>query len=284
MKPMVPEAVHALPYLLDLVFTTGLVLVLEPTAYEAMVTAIFRGEPPAHLLVRNAMKVLVNVGYIAMAIGVAFRRSPAAAASPPQRLWLKALVTTPVLSLVLFAFVALVPQATAGIAEGTMTPFTVLAGAMALLIYVFAFLILAAPEVPSECGCAECTSSGTPILTEDDQELARRVTKLLEREVYCDPDLTLDSMARQLHTHPNHLSRVINCAFQQSFPSLIQRHRVRYFVAQAESGALQNHTILDIAFEAGFSSKSTFNRVFRGETGVSPSQFTAGTRNGTNET
>ncbi|MFP4212369.1 MAG: helix-turn-helix domain-containing protein [Alkalispirochaeta sp.] len=275
MKPPAHPVVHALPYLLDLAFTTGLVLLMDRSEYAAMMAAIFRGEPPLHLLVRNGLKVLVNVIYIALAIHVAFRRSPAAAASSAQRMWLKALVTTPVLSLGLFAFVALVPRATAGIAEGSVTPFTVLAGAMALLIYVFAFLILAAPEVPAECGCADRDTPDRQDLSEEDRALADKVTALLEREIFRDADLTLESMARRLHTHPNHLSRVINCAFGQSFPSLIQRYRIRYFVTRAEAGALKGHTILDVAFDAGFSSKSTFNRVFRAETGVSPSQFKA---------
>ncbi len=133
---------------------------------------------------------------IALAIHVAFRRSPAAATTPSQRLWLKWLVTTPVVSLALFAFVALYPRATAGIAEGTVTPFTVLAGAMALLIYVFAFLILAAPEVPSVSGCAGDDTPEEQTLTDEDRDLADKVTALLEREVFRNADLTLESMAR----------------------------------------------------------------------------------------
>lgn len=275
-KPAVPAVVHVLPYLLDLAFTTGLVLVMESSEYAAMVVAIFRGEPPLHLLIRNGLKVLVNVVYVSLAIRVAFRRSPAATATSSQRLWLKALVTTPVVSLGLFAFVAMYPQATAGIAEGAVTPFAVLAGGMALLIYVFSFLILAAPEVPAECGCGSSAEEDEKAISDEDRDLATKVTKLLEREIYRDPDLTLESLAHRLHTHPNHLSGVINCAFRQSFPSLIQHHRIEYFVTRAKAGALKHHTILDIAFEAGFSSKSTFNRVFGAEKGMSPSQFKAG--------
>ena len=277
MKPPAHPVFHALPYLLDLVFTTGLMLVMEPTEYAAMVAAIFRGAPPMHFVVRNGLKVLVNVIYVTLAIRVAFARNPAAEATPEQRLWLKWLVTTPVVSLGLFAFVALYPGATAGIAEGILTPFIVLSGAMALFIYVFAFLILAAPEVPSVNGCEEIGGPEERELTEEERKLAGKVTKLLEREVFRDPDLTLESMAHQLHTHPNRLSRVINCTYRQSFPTVIQRHRVQFFLSQAESGALTERTILDISFEAGFSSKSTFNRVFKAETGMSPSQFKANT-------
>lgn len=277
MKPVLPEIVHALPYLLDLVFTTGLVVLLEPAAYAAMVAAIFRGEPPAHLLVRNGMKVLINVIYVSLAVRLTYRRTPTAVATPSQRLWLRWLVTTPVLSLALFTFVALAPQATAGIAEGTVAPFTVLAGTMSVLIYVFAFLILVAPEVAAGPGCGRSNNASAQArdMSEEERKLAENITKLIEEGAYRDPDLTLQSMAHRLNTHPNHLSRVINCAFNRSFPALIQQHRVGYFVARAKEGSLRDHTILDIAFEAGFSSKSTFNRVFRAETGVSPSQFKA---------
>lgn len=264
---------HALPYLLDLAFTIGLVLQQSPAEYAAMISAIFRGNPPVHLTVRNGLKVLFNVIYVALAVRLAFRKSPTADVTAAQRLWLKALVIAPVVSLVLFGFVALQPQATAGIARGVVTPFIVLAAAMALLVYVFSFLMLAAPEVPSACGCDSATKASAREISEEDRDLAERVMELLDAHIFRDPDLTMETMARELRTHPTRLSRVINCVLRESFSALIQRYRVRYFIARGRSGDLEHRTILDLAFDVGFSSKSTFNRVFKAETGMSPSRF-----------
>jgi AraC-like DNA-binding protein len=227
------------------------------------------------MTVRNGLKVVVNVVYVALAVHRAFQKTPAAVITASQRIRLKALVIAPFLSLLLFAFVALYPQASANISRGSVEPFTILAASMALLIYTISFLMFTAPEIPFACRSISTEESEQRLASETERLLAERVARLLDEKVYLDPDLSLETMAQRLKTHPNRLSRAINCVFDESFPSLIQRRRVRYFIEQADSGALDTRTILDLAFDAGFSSKSTFNRVFKDETGVSPSRYRA---------
>lgn len=264
---------HVVPYLLDLIFTTALLHLFSPAEYETMIIATFHGSPPMHMMVRNGLKVLVNVVYVGLAVYRAFQKNPTAIITKSQRVRLKALSIVPVLSLVLFAFVALYPQASTRIASGSVEPFTILAASMTLLIYTISFLMFSAPEIPFACSSTATENGVEKLVSEDEQLLAENVSRLLAAEIYRDPDLSLESMAQQLKIHPNRLSRAINCVFGESFPALIQRRRVRYFIEQAERGALDTRTILDLAFDAGFSSKSTFNRVFKEETGLSPSRY-----------
>lgn len=89
-----------------------------------------------------------------------------------------------------------------------------------------------------------------------------------------DPELSLDRLARQLGTNTAYLSRALNEGLGLSFNEAINRLRVeevsRRLVADAADGEL-----LDIAFAAGFNSKTSFNRSFKAQTGKTPSQFRA---------
>jgi AraC-like DNA-binding protein len=157
--------------------------------------------------------------------------------------------------------------------RGAVEPFAILAASMALLIYTISFLMFSAPEIPSGCRFTSQVDGEQKRASDDELRIAEKVSRLLDTEIYRDPEVSLESMAQRLKIHPNRLSRAINCVFRESFPSLIQRRRLRYFIEQADSGALETRTILNLAFDAGFSSKSTFNRVFKEETGVSPSRY-----------
>lgn len=89
-----------------------------------------------------------------------------------------------------------------------------------------------------------------------------------------DPELGLDRLARQLGTNTAYLSRAFNEGLGLSFNDAINRLRVaevqRQLAASNTGGDL-----LAIAFAAGFSSKTSFNRVFKAQTGFTPSQFRA---------
>jgi len=87
-----------------------------------------------------------------------------------------------------------------------------------------------------------------------------------------DPELSLERLARHLGTNTAYLSRALNDGLEMSFNEAINRLRVTEICRQLTQGSSAGE-LLDIAFAAGFSSKTSFNRTFKAQTGKTPSQF-----------
>lgn len=99
--------------------------------------------------------------------------------------------------------------------------------------------------------------------------------QVLAQGCWRDPALSLQTLARQLGTNTSDLSRAFNEGLGQNFNELINRMRVDA-VKQALDADVAGRSMLDIAFEAGFSSKASFNRSFRLYTGETPTAYAAG--------
>jgi AraC-like DNA-binding protein len=97
--------------------------------------------------------------------------------------------------------------------------------------------------------------------------------KLVEEQWWRDADLTLASLARELGTNTSDLSRGINEGLGMNFNELINRLRVD--AVKAALKELPEGNLLDIAFDAGFSSKASFNRSFKLYTGETPTAWRA---------
>ncbi len=89
-----------------------------------------------------------------------------------------------------------------------------------------------------------------------------------------DPQLSLERLARHLGTNTAYLSRALNEGLDLSFNEAINRLRVAEVCRQLTHDA-GGGDLLDIAFAAGFSSKTSFNRSFKNQIGQTPSQFRA---------
>ncbi len=85
-----------------------------------------------------------------------------------------------------------------------------------------------------------------------------------------EPDLSLAELAKRLGTNTAYLSQAVNDGLCMNFNEMINRMRAAEAARLIDSGA--SETLVQIALEAGFSSKATFNRVFRAVFGVSPSE------------
>lgn len=93
------------------------------------------------------------------------------------------------------------------------------------------------------------------------------------RKPYLEPKLTLSDLATELATTPNNLSQVINQYEEKNFYDFVNEYRVKEFIKKASQPENRNLNLLGIAFESGFNSKSSFNEVFKKQTGLPPSKY-----------
>ena len=109
---------------------------------------------------------------------------------------------------------------------------------------------------------------------EQAEELEKKLSYLLEiKKIYRDEKLTLLSLSDKLKITPHQLSWVINQRMKKSFPSLINLYRVEEVKNRLATSSQNETTILQSAFEAGFSTKTSFNKAFKKITGLTPSQY-----------
>jgi len=86
-------------------------------------------------------------------------------------------------------------------------------------------------------------------------------------------NITLTDLAKHLKIHPNHLSQVINEKEQKIFYHYINGLRIKEFIRLAALPENKKYTLLSLAYECGFNSKSTFNKHFKGNTGKTPTEY-----------
>jgi len=86
-------------------------------------------------------------------------------------------------------------------------------------------------------------------------------------------DLSLSLLAEQLSISSNQLSQVINQKSGSNFFVFVNAYRVEEVKIKLLDPSLSHLSILGIAYECGFRSKSAFNRIFKEQTGISPAVY-----------
>lgn len=99
---------------------------------------------------------------------------------------------------------------------------------------------------------------------------------ILQKQLFRDPKLSLTDLAQRLDTNPRIISKTINQGFDMNFNDFINFHRVEAVKEAIREGATQDLTLLGIALDCGFNSKTTFNRAFKKHVGNSPKSFLQG--------
>ena len=128
------------------------------------------------------------------------------------------------------------------------------------------------PDSDQNAGQTRYQKSG--LKPEQADKLQSRLDTLMhEEKPHLDDDLTLKSLAERLDIHPNYLSQVINERFERNFYDFINTARIEEFKSLILEPRSKNLTLLALAFECGFSSKSSFNKFFKKSTGLTPSAF-----------
>ncbi len=104
--------------------------------------------------------------------------------------------------------------------------------------------------------------------------ISKELNRLMEKEkLFTESELTLAELAGRLNIHPNYLSQVINEKEETNFYDYINTLRIEEYKKLVLMPENKKYTILTLAYECGFNSKSSFNRYFKKVTGVSPSEY-----------
>ena len=94
-----------------------------------------------------------------------------------------------------------------------------------------------------------------------------------EDAVYMDTELTLSVLAEKLTISPGYLSQIINEKENKNFFEFVNQYRIDAAKRKLMDADYNQYSIMGIALESGFSSKSTFNALFKKYTGQTPSSF-----------
>jgi AraC-like DNA-binding protein len=116
-------------------------------------------------------------------------------------------------------------------------------------------------------------ASGSPESGQDKKCIQKLLYLLEEEKAYKDPNLTIKLLAAKLLISPRSLSWIINNQLDTNFYEFINEYRIKEAQQILSGPADRQKSILEIAYEVGYNSKSAFNRAFKNFTGMTPSEF-----------
>ncbi|WP_240337546.1 AraC family transcriptional regulator [Aquimarina sp. AD1] len=122
----------------------------------------------------------------------------------------------------------------------------------------------------------ETTSTPPSELSSDVIRNKKKIMEFMEEEKpFLNPDLNLTQLSQMLKIPASVVSETVNSGFDKNFNDFVNSYRVKEVQAMLKEGKQQQLSLLGIAYECGFNSKATFNRVFKKLTNTSPSQYSA---------
>jgi AraC-like DNA-binding protein len=109
---------------------------------------------------------------------------------------------------------------------------------------------------------------------EEASRLINKLEKIMEEEKpYLNPELTLAELSTRLDIQKHELTDLLNHYIEKNFFSFVNEYRLRSVIKKLGNEDYDHLTLMSIAYDSGFNSKSTFNSLFKQFTGTTPSQF-----------
>lgn len=112
------------------------------------------------------------------------------------------------------------------------------------------------------------------ISPDDSITISKSIIRILEKDkLYLNPELNLEDLAKAINFNSRQVSWVINHSFEKSFFDLINSYRIKTATEKFKKNKDSKLTILEVMYEVGFNSKSSFNTQFKNRTGLTPSEY-----------
>jgi AraC-like DNA-binding protein len=114
----------------------------------------------------------------------------------------------------------------------------------------------------------------TQFMNYDDKQELIRLNQIFEyKMLFMRPKLTVAEVAEELHLPVKYVTHLIGTYCGNNFNDFVNKFRVKEAIRRINEPSESHKTLLGIALDSGFSSKSTFNQVFKQYTGKTPSEY-----------
>lgn len=178
--------------------------------------------------------------------------------------------------------------ATEGLTETNITLYVSIYIFVSIFIYSIAFKALRQPEIfltlfeenSEKLQEPDIQYAKSGLSKEKANEIITRLENIMkENKPYLNPDLNASSLAEMLSISSHNLSQALNSHLNQTFYDYINSYRVEEVKKNIADDMEMKFTLLNHAYDAGFSSKSSFNNAFKKITGKTPSEYREGLGN-----
>jgi AraC-like DNA-binding protein len=144
---------------------------------------------------------------------------------------------------------------------------------LSALVYFIAYKYTLDPEMVSPDFLKKYNNQ-TAISKQSSDEFIEKIKQLMEQEnLYLNPNLDINTLAKTLDIPAYQCSRLINDKFDKGFFDFVNMYRIQEIKRRLTDSSFHHFSILGIALQTGFNSKSSFNAAFKKVTGMTPSDY-----------
>jgi len=160
-------------------------------------------------------------------------------------------------------------------------PYFVIFGFIALFSMVYSFYGIKQPVIfgevvlPEKNGKKETEKYSRSGLTDTlaEKYLKKLLSYMETQKPFLDGALTIHDLSSRTGISRHHITQVLNEKYKKNFFTFINEYRIKEVMERFTDPKYNHYTILAIAFDAGFNSKTTFNSFFKSKTGLTPSGY-----------
>ncbi len=160
-------------------------------------------------------------------------------------------------------------------------PYFVVFGFIAIFSFAYSFYVIKQPVIYGqevkikEVGRKESEKYVKSGLKENQARtyLDKLISVMETEKPYLNRDLSIQDLSDMTGIPRHHITQVLNETHGKNFFTFINEYRVNEVISRFSDLKNNNYTILAIAYDAGFNSKTTFNSIFKSQTGITPSEY-----------
>lgn len=149
----------------------------------------------------------------------------------------------------------------------------IILGLVGLLFFISSVLLKGLHQNEIFLGAQRISHNNAPSTEENKSLLNELNSHITKNKPYLDPELTLNDLASQLNVSARQLSTLINAELGKSFFDLINNYRIEEAKKILRESSDPKLTVLEVMYQVGFNSKSSFNTAFKKYTGSTPSAY-----------